>query len=123
MIKRCHDEQNPMYPDYGGRGILVEDYFRESLDKYINYVENLENYSLDLELDRIDNNRGYERGNLRWISSKQNKANTRRSIRVTYEDKEYCLSHFIQQNTNLSLSYATKLFRQGYSLQELADWK
>lgn len=76
---RCNNPKNAIYKYYGGRGI--KNLFT-SVDDFINYVM----YSLKitkfsqidgLEIDRINNNGNYERGNIRFVTHKVNNNNKR----------------------------------------------
>lgn len=74
MIKRCYNDKNVRYMDYGGRGIKVCDRWLEpngvGCENYHNDIHNIlgpqpgPNYSLD----RIDNDGIYEITNLRWAT-------------------------------------------------------
>jgi len=62
---RCTDPKHPSYKNYGGRGItLAEDLYK--FEDYRDYVCSLPGYDPTLTIDRIDNDKGYEKGNLRW---------------------------------------------------------
>lgn len=75
MIQRCHNARNPNYPYYGGRGILVCDRWREA---YVSFVEDVgKRPSSAHSLDRVDNDKGYEPGNVRWATRSQQNSNTR----------------------------------------------
>lgn len=93
MYDRCHNEDNSGYANYGGRGIFVHESWRR--DPNARYEENYKAYSRFREwmldnigdvptdgrtLDRIDNNRGYEPGNLRWATKQEQVANRRVSV-------------------------------------------
>lgn len=76
MRQRCSNPRNPMWHNYGGRGIQV----------CARWINSFENFLADVghrpgrgySLDRIDNDRGYEPGNVRWATAKEQGRNTRR---------------------------------------------
>jgi hypothetical protein len=76
MKDRCNNHNHKNYARYGGRGITVCKEFNESYEAYREYVTSLPDYNLSLSIDRIDNNKGYERGNLRWASKSTQSRNT-----------------------------------------------
>lgn len=81
MKARCTNKNNKDYPNYGGRGISV---CSEWLDfgKFKDWA--LANgYNDSLVIDRIDNDRGYEPDNCRWITNEQNQNNRRKTFNIT----------------------------------------
>jgi hypothetical protein len=99
MLARCHDETNDDYVNYGARGIEVWAGWRDPISgmhAFMDYVANklprpngmtlamvmATNGADRLSIDRIDNNKGYEPGNLRWASPEQQSANQRRTVFV-----------------------------------------
>jgi len=80
MIRRCYNIKAPNYRFYGGRGITVSSEWLQSFDVFYNdmYCENCEN----LQIDRIDNNKGYSKENCRMVTSKENCRNTSRVYQV-----------------------------------------
>lgn len=78
MKNRCHNEKNPMYYCYGGRGIRVCEEWRNDIKLYIDYITNLDDYGkVGYTIDRIDNDGDYEPGNVRCVSRSVQLANTR----------------------------------------------
>lgn len=74
MIFRCTNPSSTRYEYYGGRGITV---CAEWLDSFSSFASwSLENgYKENMEIDRIDNSRGYCPENCRWIDHKTNSRN------------------------------------------------
>lgn len=87
MKQRCFNPTNTNYSSYGARGITVEPYLL-NFGNYVEYVSSLDGYKEELpretQLDRIDNSKGYERGNLRWVDQSTNVANTRKRAGSKY---------------------------------------
>lgn len=78
-IGRCHTPNNRHYPNYGGRGIQVCPEWRENRRAFLQHVIALDGWDIPaLEMDRIDVNRGYEPGNIRFVSRRDNMLNKRR---------------------------------------------
>lgn len=89
MRQRCFNPTSTSYKRYGARGITVEPYLLD-FGNYVQYVSSLggyqENLPRDIQLDRIDNSKGYERGNLRWVDQSTNVANTRKRSDGMYSE-------------------------------------
>jgi hypothetical protein len=77
LKQRCLNANRPDYGNYGGRGILpCEEWSgRHSFEAYF-AVTGLR--PPGRSLDRIDNDRGYEPGNVQWATKKQQIQNRRR---------------------------------------------
>lgn len=116
---RCENPNDPSYPNYGGRGIKL---CFASASEYINYLLSLPGADRSKEIDRIANNGNYERGNLRWTDRPTQNRNRRRNVYVQYDGKQMVLSDFVRDYTNLSLTKASKLLREGKTLEEIASY-
>jgi len=71
IIQRCYNPKNHSYKYYGGKGVIMEDYFKNSYENFIDWIKGIANYekwlnSSELSLDRIDNTLGYIRGNIKF---------------------------------------------------------
>lgn len=78
MNARCSDKKNSQYHDYGGRGITVCDEWKSSPVEFVKWAES-NGYRKGLEIERKDNDSGYSADNCVFVTSSQNKRNTRRS--------------------------------------------
>lgn len=78
--QRCMNPNNQRYEDYGGRGIKL----CEEWNNFSNFEKwALENgYEEGMELDRIDNNKGYSPENCRWCNSQTNNNNKRNTVKI-----------------------------------------
>ena len=82
MRQRCHNPNQQHYQRYGGRGIKVCDRWRQSFVNFYSDMGPPPNDGQRWTLDRIDNSRGYEPGNVRWATFKQQAANKRKKVFV-----------------------------------------
>lgn len=81
-INRCTNRNSKAFKNYGGRGIKVAFASASDMARWI--VDNLgypEKYS---SLDRIDNDKDYAPGNLRWASIKEQANNKRAYVGNVY---------------------------------------
>lgn len=77
-IKRCTDSNHRQWKDYGERGIRICDEWLRDHQKFIRYLATLENHDNPaFVIDRRDNDKGYQPGNLRFVSRSQSSLNRR----------------------------------------------
>ena len=83
MIRRCTYPGFRQYDDYGGRGITVTDEWRgrDGFDRWLAEVG--PRPSPKYTLDRMDNNKGYYPGNVRWATRVQQNRNTSKNVWLT----------------------------------------
>jgi hypothetical protein len=80
MRARCEKQDHPVWADYGGRGIKVCDRWA-SFDVFYEEFGRLR--TSGTSIDRIDNDRGYEPGNVRWATRLEQGRNKRNNARYT----------------------------------------
>lgn len=117
MKARCYNEKSISYKSYGARGISI-------CDEWLSF-ENFHNWAIkngyedNLEIDRIDNDKGYSPDNCRWVSSHFNRMHQRnfRNIEIlgiTLNISQWC------RECNVSKSTAYKLLKK--SNEDFVDY-
>lgn len=71
--RRCLNENDPSYANYGGRGVTICDEWLHSFKAFYDYIG--KRPSAFYSIDRIDNNKGYEPNNVRWATKQQQSIN------------------------------------------------
>lgn len=79
MRSRCLVPTNRNYANYGGRGITVCVRWRDSFEAF--YRDMGPRPSPHHQIDRINNNAGYEPNNCRWATRAENQRNRRTTVR------------------------------------------
>lgn len=100
MKTRCNNTNDPRYSSYGGRGITVCDRW----NTFKNFYEDMGDKPDKMSLDRIDNDGNYKLKNCRWASSKDQAANRRDTLYITYDGKKMTI---IEASEMYSIKYAT----------------
>ena len=81
--KRCYDEKCNSYKNYGKRGIKMCRKWqgKNGFKNFLNWSIN-NGYSPELQIDRIDNDKGYSPDNCRWVDRTTNMRNRRNSLKI-----------------------------------------
>lgn len=94
MKARCFNKNGPDYKFYGERGITVCDEWKSS---FRTFLADMGECPEGLTLDRTDHNGNYEKKNCRWITQKEQKANTRRNVFLTLNGETLHLSAWAER--------------------------
>lgn len=92
---RCFNANHSSYYNYGARGITMCDEWRYSYQAFSDYVG--EPPSAKHTIERLDNSRGYEPGNVKWATRKEQNRNTRVSRMVTFNGQTMCIGAWSEQ--------------------------
>ncbi len=99
MKVRCYDIRCPQYGDYGGRGIKICARWLgpEGFQNFFNDMGHKP--SAEHSIDRIDVNGGYEPGNCRWATRKEQRVNQRnpRLKMLTYKGETLTVTEWAER--------------------------
>jgi len=97
MIARCHNPNNPKRKYYGGRDILVCLAWRNSFTAFLNDMG--QPSSERHQIDRIDNDGGYDKSNCHWVLPAENRRN-RPDVKLNIEKVKQILQMNIRGMSN-----------------------
>lgn len=115
MKQRCTNPNKREFKHYGGRGISVCDEWMRSFSAFYAYVG--PKPSAAHSLDRIDVDRGYEPGNVRWATKQTQVENTRVARLVTLNGKTQTISAW-EREMGLSKGQVRSRESSGWNLEE-----
>lgn len=75
MRGRCNIPSFSNYKNYGGRGIKICDRWNNNFEAF--WEDMSSTYQPGLQIDRVNNDKGYELSNCRWVTPSQNAKNRR----------------------------------------------
>ena len=93
MKSRCLRPQAESYYLYGGRGITI----CERWMTFENFAADIGEMKEGISLDRIDNSKGYEPGNVRLSTMKQQQNNRSNNRRITYQGRTQTMKQWSEE--------------------------
>lgn len=107
--RRCLWSGADNFHNYGGRGITVHPPWVMDYRRFAAYVrKHIGDPRPGMSIDRIDNERGYVPGNIRWADRVTQSSNTRRNVWVEYDGKRMTMK---QWAAHLNINYWTLVSR------------
>ena len=110
--QRCANPSAPDYERYGGRGIAFN--FSDFAQFFAEVGPRPSNKH---SLDRIDNAKGYEPGNVQWATVKEQTRNTRSNRMLTFQGKTQCLAAWAEE-LGLPCSTIKSRLKLGWSIEK-----
>jgi hypothetical protein len=112
MLQRCLNPNATSYEDYGGRGITVCEKWRADFSAFLQDVG--PRPSPRHSLDRIDANKNYEPGNVRWATPSEQALN-KRTTRFLEVDGVRKTLHEWSAITGVGYTTMRERIRRGWS--------
>ncbi len=96
MIQRCENPNAISYQNYGARGIVVCDEWKN----FHAFLQDMgKGYKKGLQLDRTNNEEGYSPENCKWVTPKENAKNRRSNTWVTIDGIRKLATQWSKHNT------------------------
>jgi hypothetical protein len=114
MKVRCTDPNDRSYANYGGRGITVCGRWADSFEAF--FADVGPRTSPDHSLDRIDNDKGYEPGNVRWATPTMQGRNRRTNRMISFNGTTQCLQDWADGMAIDKNTLVARLNKYGWAL-------
>lgn len=114
MLQRCFNSKSRYYYCYGKRGITVCKRWK----KFENFLKDMGETPIYLQLDRIKNDKNYCKSNCRWVTRKEQQRNKRTNHLISYNNKQQCLSAWAEE-TGICAGTLLKRIKLGWSTKRV----
>jgi hypothetical protein len=114
IIQRCTNQNDQHWKNYGGRGIIICDRWK----KFKNFLDDMGEVPIGLQIDRIDNDGNYCKENCRWTTPKENSRNKRSNYMITFNKKTQCISAWAEETGINKRTIRERLVRGHWSINK-----
>lgn len=117
IVQRTTNPKNTHYSYYGGRGIKISKKWLRG-EGFVNFINHIGFAPTQKHtVDRINNSKGYEPDNVRWVTMEEQSKNKRNTNWLTYQNKKLCLADMARQYGLYPQALRSRL-KKGWSLKE-----
>jgi hypothetical protein len=116
MVSRCTRKTDKDYPRYGAAGVNVCTEWLSDFQAFLSHVgpKPTDSHSID----RVDNARGYEPGNVRWATSLEQSANRKSTAMVEYQGVVQPLALLARSHGLPPKKVQQRIFRLGWPVEK-----
>ncbi len=111
MRQRCQNPNNPAYKDYGGRGLAVCGEWED----FTAFLRDMGECPEGMTIDRIDNDKGYNRENCRWTDMKTQQRNRRDNRIIEHDGERKTLAEWAESAGMKTATLWARLETHGWS--------
>lgn len=115
--QRCYNKNNPSYKNYGERGIVMCDLWKNNFMSFYNWsIEN--GYKKNLTIDRIDVEDNYCPENCRWVDRKCQSRNKRGNVFYDFCGKKMTLPEICEITNKNYKNVYKRVKKYGWRLED-----
>lgn len=118
ILSRCEDPKSRSFSDYGGRGIRLSEEFLDGR-VFSEYAAQLPNADVSKEIDRINNEKGYERGNIKWATRAEQCRNQRTTAQLVFKGGKICARTWAESHSKFAPTSVVRLAKLGLTGEEI----
>jgi hypothetical protein len=115
MKSRCYNPKNKRYQDWGGRGIVVCDEWKENANAFCAWAM-ANGYAEGFQIDRLDNDGPYSPSNCSWVTRIINSQNKRNSHFVEIDGQRLVLSEAARR-FSIDISVVRRRLKLGWPIE------
>lgn len=114
---RCYNKNSVDYKDYGNRGIVMCDKWKNDFKKFYDWAIS-NGWEKGLTIERKDFNGNYEPNNCEWIPMYQQSKNRRSCKKVTYKGETHTISEWSRIKNISRKTLERRLKSKNFTLDE-----
>lgn len=116
MKERCYYKTHKDFKNYGGRGIIVCDEWKENFQAFYDWAMS-NGYEENLTIDRIEVNGNYEPSNCRWASCKDQNNNRSNNHILILKNESHTITEW-SRITGIPLSTIKTRINSGWTIEK-----
>jgi hypothetical protein len=118
--RRCYNQNEKNYKDYGAKGIVMSDDWKNNFLSFYNDMGPRPDNSFSIE--RKNNQGNYEKDNCKWATSKEQGRNKSNNFCITYKGETKCASEWEEiLGLNKSSGILQKRLKRGWSIEKTME--
>ena len=114
ILTRCKNPNHHSYERYGAAGITICDRWLS----FDNFIADMGECPDKHSIDRIDNHKGYEPSNCRWVEQRIQNRNQRSNVLLTFNGKTMCQTDWATE-TGMKRETIARRMKLGWTVEKV----